>query len=39
LVKNISFLKENIFNLLQNNDILLVKSSNRIGLFNFFKKF
>jgi UDP-N-acetylmuramyl pentapeptide synthase len=39
LVKNISFLKENIFNLLENNDILLVKSSNRIGLFNFFKKF
>ena len=39
LVKNISFLKENIFNLLQNNDILLVKSSNRIGLFNFFKEF
>ena len=39
LVKNISFIKENIFNLLQNNDILLVKSSNRIGLFNFFKKF
>ena len=39
LFKNISFLKENIFNLLENNDILLVKSSNRIGLFNFFKKF
>jgi len=39
LIKNISFLKENIFNLLENNDILLVKSSNRIGLFNFFKKF
>ena len=39
LIKNISFLKENIFNLLQNNDILLAKSSNRIGLFNFFKKF
>jgi len=39
MVKNISFLKEKIFNLLENNDILLVKSSNRIGLFNFFKKF
>jgi hypothetical protein len=39
LVKNISSFKENIFNLLENNDILLVKSSNRIGLFNFFKKF
>ena len=39
LIKNISFLKENIFNLLENNDILLVKSSNKIGLFNFFKKF
>ena len=39
LIKNISSFKENIFNLLENNDILLVKSSNRIGLFNFFKKF
>jgi len=39
LIKNISFLKENIFSILENNDILLVKSSNRIGLFNFFNKF
>ena len=39
LIKNISSFKENIFNLLENNDILLVKSSNRIGLFNFLKKF
>ncbi len=39
LIKNISFLKKNIFKFLKNDDILLVKSSNRIGLFNFFKKF
>ena len=39
LIKNISLLKQNIFKLVENNDILLVKSSNRIGLFNFFKKF
>jgi UDP-N-acetylmuramoyl-tripeptide--D-alanyl-D-alanine ligase len=39
LVKNINFLKENFINLLENNDTLLVKSSNRIGLFNFLKKF
>ena len=39
LFRNIRSFKENIFNLLENNDILLVKSSNRIGLFNFFNKF
>jgi len=39
LIKNISLLKQNLFKLVENNDILLVKSSNRIGLFNFFKKF
>jgi UDP-N-acetylmuramoyl-tripeptide--D-alanyl-D-alanine ligase len=39
LFRDIRSFKENIFNLLENNDILLVKSSNRVGLFNFFKKF
>ena len=39
LFRDIRSFKENIFNLLENNDILLVKSSNRIGLFNFFNKF
>jgi hypothetical protein len=39
LFRNIRSFKENIFNILENNDILLVKSSNRIGLFNFFNKF
>ncbi len=39
VVVAVSLLKQNLFKLVENNDILLVKSSNRIGLFNFFKKF
>jgi len=38
-IKNVKYLEEELSKILKNNDILLVKSSNKIGLFNFFKKF